>query len=451
MSVLPFRKTPAKVDPLERTIDAFESETLEVVSRANPRLKRAMLYLLVTMMVVMLGLATFIKIDRIAVSPGQIIPVEGTIVVQPLETAIIHSIKVHAGDIVRKDQVLATLDPTFAAADLSQLEQKRDSLDAQVARLQAEHDGHPYAPAGSNAYVGLQIAIWNQRQAEYRASLNDFAERQSSAEATVIGLQHDMEVLKTRLGLADSIEKMRTDLEKRDVGSRLNSLLAQDSRLQDLQALQSDEYNLSATRHNIESLKSQRDVFIQQWQSAIGTQLVDLKNQLESVVQYLTEAQELRNLADLRAPQDAVVLDVAPLAVGSVAQAGNEVFTLVPLDATLQAEVQVSNMDIGFVRPGDPVVMKFDSFPYIRHGVGHVVVKTISQDSFTTAADGSTVPPFFKARVSLDDVALKNVPSSFRVLPGMTMEGDIVVGRRSLISYIIEGVLRTGSEAMREP
>ncbi|HLY56703.1 MAG TPA: HlyD family type I secretion periplasmic adaptor subunit [Stellaceae bacterium] len=450
MSVLPFRKGPP-ADLVERQIDAFESETQEVVSRINPHSKRAMLYALFALLGTLFILSCVIKIDRIATAPGLIVPLDGTVVVQPLETAIIHSLRAHVGDTVKKGQVLATLDPTFAAADLSQLQQKRDSLVAETARLQAENDGVPFKPTGTDPYQSLEAAIWNQRQAEYKSSINDFNERTHAAESSVAGIEHDMEVLRTRLGLAGDIEHMRTELEKKDVGSRLNSLLAQDSRLQDLQSLQQDEYNLAATKHNIESLKSQRDVFEQQWKSAIGMQLVDSKNQLDSVRQYLTEAEELRGLADLTAPTDAIVLDVAQLSVGSVAQAGNPVFTLVPLDATLEAEIQVSNLDIGFIRPGDPVILKFDSFPYIRHGVGHGTIKTVSEDSFTQAPDGSTVPAFFKARVTLTNMELRNVPKNFRVLPGMTMEGDIIVGQRRIISYLTESTLRTGLEGMREP
>jgi hypothetical protein len=48
-------------------------------------------------------------------------------------------------------------------------------------------------------------------------------------------------------------------------------------------------------------------------------------------------------------------------------------------------------------------------------------------------------------------VHLRNVPADFRLIPGMTLDGDIMVGRRSIMSYLVEGVLRTGSEAMREP
>ena len=33
----------------------------------------------------------------------------------------------------------------------------------------------------------------------------------------------------------------------------------------------------------------------------------------------------------------------------------------------------------------------------------------------------------------------------------MTLTGDVLVGHRTILSYLVEGGLRTTSEAMREP
>jgi len=67
--------------------------------------------------------------------------------------------------------------------------------------------------------------------------------------------------------------------------------------------------------------------------------------------------------------------------------------------------------------------------------------------------DENNVPvvPYFKGRVGITEVHLRNVPAEFRLIPGMTLAGDIMVGRRTIMSYLVEGALRTGSEAMREP
>jgi HlyD family type I secretion membrane fusion protein len=450
MSVLPFRKRE-KTDLVTRSIDAFESETVGVLAAEKPKSERIIFYVIVVMVLVFILMASLIKVDEVAEAPGQIVPAGGTIVVQPLETAVIKTIDVKLGDKVKKGQVLATLDPTFATADLKQLQEKEQSLAAEVARLEAEHDRKPFAPSADNPYMQMQAVLWQQRQSEYNSSITDFDQRQQAAEAQIAGIEHDMTLVHSRLGLAGDIENMRTELEKRDVGSRLNSLMAQDSRLQDAQSLASDESNLAATRHTLESLKAQRSVFVQQWDASIGSDLVQRSSDLVSARQYLSEAQELKDLVELRAPQDGTVLDAAQLSIGSVAQAGNPIFTLVPEGSELQAEIYVTNLDVGFVKKGDPVSIRLDTFPFMRHGQAHGIVDTVTQDAFTTMPDGSTVPPYYKVRVKITDTKLHDVPPDFRLFPGMTLEGDVVLGKRTILTYITDSFMKVVHTGAREP
>ena len=53
---------------------------------------------------------------------------------------------------------------------------------------------------------------------------------------------------------------------------------------------------------------------------------------------------------------DAVVLDMAKLSQGSVVQAAEQMFTLVPLGAALEAEVKIDALDIGYIKAGDVVI-----------------------------------------------------------------------------------------------
>jgi multidrug efflux pump subunit AcrA (membrane-fusion protein) len=79
------------------------------------------------------------------------------------------------------------------------------------------------------------------------------------------------------------------------------------------------------------------------------------------------------------------------------------------------------------------------------------VVKSVSEDSFTLDVNNTPVGPYFKVRVTIKEIHLRNVPRDFRLIPGNTLVGDIMVGKRTILSYLVEGGLRTGSEAMREP
>ena len=124
---------------------------------------------------------------------------------------------------------------------------------------------------------------------------------------------------------------------------------------------------------------------------------------------------------------------------------------MTPLSGPLEADVSVDARDVGFIRKGDPVTLKFDAFRYTNHGTATGIVKAISEGSFTQGDDGQTHAPFFKVRVGITNLNLRNVPKDFRLIPGMTVDGDIRIGGRTIMSYLIEGGLRTGSEAMREP
>ncbi len=87
----------------------------------------------------------------------------------------------------------------------------------------------------------------------------------------------------------------------------------------------------------------------------------------------------------------------------------------------------------------------------MEHGTAKGIIKTVSEGSFTVDDNMTPVDPYFKARVTITEVHLRNVPADFRLIPGMTVTGDIMVGKRTILSYLVEGVMRTGSEAMREP
>ena len=79
------------------------------------------------------------------------------------------------------------------------------------------------------------------------------------------------------------------------------------------------------------------------------------------------------------------------------------------------------------------------------------MIKSISDDSFTTTDDGQIVAPYYRARVAITSAQLRNVPAGFRLIPGLTIDGEVLVGSRTIMSYLFEGAMKTGSEAMREP
>src|SRR5262249_26217862 len=146
-----------------------------------------------------------------------------------------------------------------------------------------------------------------------------------------------------------------------------------------------------------------------------------------------------------------VVLTLSNVSVGSVLKEGDTLFTTMPLSSPIEGEIHILSRDVGFVRPGDRCVIKIDAFNYMEHGTAEGVVRWISDNAFTVDDEGRPTEAFYKARCSVDQMHFKQVPAKFRLIPGMTLEGDINVGTRSVAMYVLGGVMRGFNESMREP
>ena len=159
------------------------------------------------------------------------------------------------------------------------------------------------------------------------------------------------------------------------------------------------------------------------------------------------------------------MLTKARVSDGSVLQSGDQLLTLVPLNAPLELEASVSGSDAGYVHDGDKVTVKFDTFPFTQYGGADGTVRTLSPDSFTSQQDDRTRSglgatqngtagggtSFYRMRISLDKVSLHDTPAGFKLTPGMPVTADVMVGKRTILNYIFGRALPVATEGMREP
>ena len=171
-----------------------------------------------------------IEVDRVVTAPGIVVARASTIVVQPLDTAIVRSIEVEPGDVVHAGQVLARLDPTFATADLGTLVAQVSTLQAQVSRMQAEMENRPFTYSGTDPNMAFQASIYGQRQSEFNFKLENYRQKADSLSATMARASADIANYGDRLAYAKTLEQMRKDLERLNVGSKINTLSAMDTR-----------------------------------------------------------------------------------------------------------------------------------------------------------------------------------------------------------------------------
>jgi membrane fusion protein, hemolysin D len=431
----------------------FQSDARKIDERRPPWFARATLYVLVAVIIIAGIWAAVAKVDRIVVAPGKLVTTASTIVVQPLETSTVRSLHTRVGDIVRKGDALATLDPTFSEADAGQLRGKVESLAAQIERLESELDDRPYEPQSLDDEARLQSTIWIRRLEQNKAKLASYNQQIRHVEAEMATKRADHAALEIRFGVAKDLETMREYLFQKQLGSKVPYLEAKTQRLQVDREMLLAVNNMKELEEEMERLKAEKAAYLAEFRQKTAEELVQARRDHDAAAKQLDKAARRNAVTVLTAPADAIVLEVAQRSVGSVLKEAEALYTLVPLDSPLEAEVSVEGLDVGHVETGGEARLKLEAWPFQKHGTLSGKVRTVTDDTFTPdpKKDGQQQRPYYKARVEVTATDLRDVPRSFRLIPGMAVTAEIKAGERTILSYFLYPLLRGLDESIREP
>jgi len=458
---------------LEKAKDATAVEFLpdaDAIERTPlPWVLRATTHVLALAFFAFIVWATFSEVERIVVAQGRLVNPLPNIVVQPLETSIIQKIHVRVGQIVKKGEILATLDPTFAQADEAQLRTRLQSLDTQTRGLNAELLA-PVTPSKARANektkgkskekepekdsdANLQAQLSAERQANYSAQLNKLEQNIARVKATMDTNRRDQQVMVQRMKSLVELEAMQETLMAQNFGARMQLLEARDRRLgaeREMEMARSKEIEL---RSELSTLEAEKIAFMRSWRQKTMEELLNTARDRDGIKEQLQKADKRKQLVSLVSPVDAVVLDMAKLSEGSVVQGAEQMFTLVPLGAELEAEVRIDSMDIGYIKTSDATHLKLDAFPFQKHGALEGHIRTISEDAFRRDAAGNSggLDAYYLSRIRFSGSNLRNMNEKMRLLPGMTLSAEIVVGKRSVMSYLLWPLTKAMNESIREP
>ncbi len=282
-------------------VKRFHSETEAIRHGAEPRVAKITVWVLTGFMVTSLAVMAIARMDRVVSSSGKIVPTHQLNVYQALDASIIRTIDVREGEEVAKGQKLASLDPTFAAADVKQLQLQIIGLDAQIARDEAQLADKPLVfPASTDPdvvrYQAMNKSYYDQQIAQYKAELDSFDAKIKQTEATVQKFQTDKEAYQTRSDIAKKIEDMRTILAEHGSGSELNKLMSQDTHIDLVRNLDYDNNSLAEAKQTLASTNSDKQAFIQQWRMNLSQDLVAARGSLDTAKAQLEKAVKHQDL-----------------------------------------------------------------------------------------------------------------------------------------------------------
>ena len=437
----------------QRTVVEYLPDADEIERSPVPRYAQWTLHILALAVIVFVAWASISELDEVVTATGRLVSPVPNVVVQPLETSIVKTVDVRIGQVVKKGQQLATLDATFAQSDESQLQVRLDSLLTQIQGLEAELYGDAMVvPAHETSDQKLQSDLLVERRANYRAQEIRLSENMAKLKTQLYTNRNDQQLVLARLKSVKEIESMQEKMVAQSYGTTLQLLEAQERTKgaeRDLEQAVASEQGL---RRELAALEAEKLGFEKNWRQKGLEELLSVTRERDAILLQLQKADKRNTLVTLYAPVDSVVLEVAKLSAGSIVQGGQTFFTLVPLNSKLEVEVEINSMDVGYIKTGAHAHIKLDAFPFQRHGMIEGTVRTLSEDSFKR--DGMTKSAsdtYYLSRITIDSANLRNMIDASRLLPGMTLNAEIVVGKHTIISYLAWPLTKGLDEAVREP
>ncbi|MBF0561226.1 MAG: HlyD family type I secretion periplasmic adaptor subunit [Alphaproteobacteria bacterium] len=413
------------------------------------------------------------EVDIHATAQGRVIPAGKTKPVAPSESASVAAIRVRDGDRVAEGQTLVELDRTSSVAEVRRLERERWEQELIAARLRALLDGRERLDLPAGLTVPPPLAVVHEAQLRHKLADHRFTigalerereQRQADAhgaEAELARLEKTVPLLEERVGAKDA-------LARKGFGTRNDYLALAQDLVDRQQQLITARHRLTETRAAIAAVGQRLAQAEAQFRADALTQQADAEQKAASLAQELAKAEQRDRLLRLTAPVAGVVQQLTVNAPGAVVAQGQPVLMIVPEGDGIAIEAALQNKDVGYVRPGQPVEIKVESFPFTRYGTVPGEVAVVSGDTVQTADSDPTRKPAAASdpastgtsRDSLGPVyavRIKPLRATLRVegrdeplTPGMAVTAEIKTGKRRLIEYILDPVMRYQAESLRE-
>jgi hemolysin D len=449
-------KVRHEMDPPMRHADerAFLPAHLELVETPASPTARWTMRIIVGLFCVGAVWATVGHLDIVAVAPGKTVVDSRTKVVQPSETAVVRRILVRDGQPVNAGDLLIELDATGTSADFAKagdaLINARMTAMRQRALAEASRDGKAlqfeHAPGIPEGRIAAEQALARSQfealQARRHNLLAVIAQRRAeleTTEASIRPLDESARISRTR---AEDYGRL---VEGKYVG-RHDYLLREQERIAAERDLTTQRNRVREIRSALLAADEELRVLVTDFRQQALDGLRVAEEQIGQMTPEVSKAGQRDRLMALRAPVSGTVQQLAVHTVGGVVTPAQALLAVVPSEEALEVEATVLNKDIGFVRPGQPVTVKVDSFPYTRYGYLTGKVVSVSHD----AAQDEQLGLVFPARVKLERATLNIDGVSVRLSAGMSLSAEIKTGKRRVIDYLLSPLKQHTMESMRE-
>ena len=397
--------------------------------------------------------SSFSFVDKTVSARGKFTNTAPNIEIQSTGSSIIEELNLERGQFINKGETVAILDGTVVNANLKITRDKIYAVKNKILRLELQKKSilnKSLNKDSSGQLDPINEEILNKNFDEFMIKMKTFSSDLLRLETEIVSMSADKELIRDQLDIKIKIEEGKKKLFEKNVGSLMDTLSSTDQRI-------SVKRQLLTTTGSIEKLKSQKISNDDQTSSYLTGELVGIAQELSSFNDQLLQLNEelIKNELErsnlfVKSPVDGVVLNLPTVTVGSLINKGDPIVTLVRSGLPLVLEIDVDPKDASDLYNGNPVSVKIDALPFQQFGDLAGTLIYISDDTVEESLQGES-GAYYRGRVNVEDSELMGLPEEFDLTPGMLASADLKVGKRRLITYFTNPILKSLSSAMREP
>mgnify|MGYP000988448979 FL=1 len=426
----------------------------EIVETPAAPLGALVVWLVTLLLIVALAWSYFGRIDIVAVANGKISTEGSTKIIQPAISGVVTNINVHEGQRVKKGGTLLALDKTTAEKDVATANQslntarverdilRRLAVGGNTDEIINNADLPDETKAMLRQFASSQTALSAARQQAVNGTISNYQQQlqfnqqaKNQLETNAQNLKNRKAEIEKQLPNANPVDKLRLQNELNNIDQRITSadsaVLGQNQQLLQSQSALTQAQNQSQTQ-------------TAETNSAFNNQIITAEKRIIELENNLVKAKQILAQTTITAPVDGTVLSLTVKTIGGVVNAGQQLAQIVPEKVPLYVDAALDNQDIGFVKPGQRVVVKVATYPFQRYGYLEGVVENISPDAIQDDKKGL----IYKAKIKLNDEK-SSKQNQLKLLPGMSVSAEITTGQRRIIEFFLDPLMTKADESLK--
>lgn len=434
--------------------DIAYMSSLSQAALEKPTVKSQMVVWVILLVAVWLIVwANYAELDKIVRGEGKVVPSSQIQIIQNLEGGIVEELFIHSGDKVKKGQILIKLDNTQFASSYGESELKEAELTARAQRLAAEAFNKPFIvskPPSTDLEIqklyDREYYLYQARQKQLETTDNILVEQIEQKKLDLQDAYSQQKQLTRSLNLLKKEVSFMRPLVKQGIASQVDLLKLEREENDALSKLKGVEFSIPRLQSAISEARSKREDSKESFANEAHEQMNEVLAEKEQLIKSKEALQDRVDRTDIKSPVNGTVKQMFVNTIGGVVQPGSDIVEIVPEDDSLVLETKILPADIGFIYEGLRAKIKFTAYDFAIYGGLDGDVVRISADTITDEEGNS----FYIARIKTDKNHLGNKNEPLYLLPGMTASVDIIVGKHTVLDYLLKPIIKAKDTALRE-